>query len=270
MLIIQISDTHIVEPGELAYGVADTDQNLLACISHINSLSPKPELVLLTGDISNSGKREELLYAKSLLERLEAPYYVIPGNHESRDDLWSVFSTKSCPARVDGFINYVIDKPELRFIALDSTHAGQPGGKICPTRANWLDQQLAKQPDKHSIIFMHHPPVKCGVPETDKDGFIGIERFTEVIKKYSCIKAILCGHIHLQAHIHWLNTIVSIAPSTQMPLVLDLSLPPESRFYLDKPAFQMHYWTKEQNLISYPVSIQANQTSYFFDLAKNM
>ncbi len=267
MLIIQITDTHIVLPNNKAYGIADTAENLIACINSINSLEPKADVVLVTGDISNNAKYQELAHAKSILDKLNAPYFVIPGNHDNREDMRTIYGDFSCPvAKENNFINYVIDQYDVRFIALDSTIPGKPGAEICSERANWLDQQLAKQPNKPTIIFMHHPPVKCGVLETDKDGFIGADLLGDVIEKYSSVKAILCGHIHLQAHINWRNTVVSIAPSTQMRLMLDLTLQKESQFYLDNPAFQLHYWTEEQNLISYPILVRDTDKSYLFDL----
>lgn len=264
MLIAQISDTHITLPLKKTYGIADTAKNLTDCVKYINTLEPKADIVLLTGDISNSGQYEELIHAKSILDKLEAPYFVIPGNHDNRNDVWAVFNGKACPSRSDGFINYVINKGDIKFIALDSVIEGKPGAEICQTRANWLDEQLNKKPAQPTIIFMHHPPVKCNILETDQDGFIGADLLGDIVGKHKNIKAIFCGHIHIQAHINWRNTVVSVAPSTNMRLMLDLTMRKESQFYLDYPAFQLHYWSDDKNLISYPILIRNNQASYPF------
>jgi len=270
MLIIQISDTHIVLPNKKSYGIADTAKNLSDCINAINALEPKVDVVLVTGDISNNGQDQELLHAKSILDKLNAPYYVIPGNHDHRENLRSIYLDKSCPVATNSpFINYVIDQYEVRLIALDSTIPEQSGAELCPERLEWLEQQLAKNPEKPTLLFMHHPPVKCGVLETDIDGFIGADLLGNIVEKYTCIKAILCGHIHLQAHVNWRNTVVSIAPSTQMRLMLDLTMQKESHFYLNKPAFQMHYWTAEKNLISYPVLVHKKKKPYLFERVSN-
>ncbi len=264
MLIIQITDTHIVSPNKKAYGIADTANNLIHCVEAVNSLEPRPDVVLVTGDISNNGQYQQLSYAKAILDKLNAPYFVVPGNHDSRDGIRDIFGNLTCPATGNNFINYVIDQFEIRLIALDSTIPNKPGAEICKKRAAWLDQQLEQNSDKPTIIFMHHPPVKCSVLETDEDGFIGADRLGDIVEKYACIKAILCGHIHLQAHINWRNTIVSVAPSTGMRLMLDLTMQKESQFFLESPAFQIHYWTSDKNLISYPVLIREKETSYLF------
>jgi len=265
MLIIQITDTHIVLPNKKAYGIAETANNLIHCVEAINSLEPKPDVVLVTGDISNNGQHQQLSYAKTILDKLNAPYFVVPGNHDSRDGIRDIFGNLACPTSGDNFINYVIDQFEIRLIAMDSTIPEKSGAEICVKRAAWLDQQLEQNPEKPTIIFMHHPPVKCSVLETDEDGFIGADRLGDIVERYACIKAILCGHIHLQAHINWRNTIISIAPSMQMRLMLDLTMQKKSQFYLDKPAFQMHYWTADKKLISYPVLVHDKEKPYSFE-----
>lgn len=263
MLIAQISDTHITLPGKKTYGIAPMAENLAQCIDHLNGLTPKPDIVLLTGDITNIGSAEEFEHAAQLLSKLQMPFYVIPGNHDDRLKLWATFGGSACPSRSAGFINYVIEQDELRLIALDSVIAGKSGGEICTTRAAWLEARLAERPDKPSIIFMHHPPVKLGVIETDLDGFIGADLLGDVVEKYSNIEAIICGHIHTPANTRWRGTIVNTAPSMGMQLVLDLTLK-RDEFVLEAPAYQLHYWTKYQQLVSFTNYLHQNGGPYWF------
>lgn len=255
MLIAQISDPHIVASGEKACGVAPTGDYLQRCIEHINHLDPAPDVVLVTGDICNAGKPEEFAHAARLLDALRYPYYVIPGNHDDRASMWASFGGRACPDRSQGFIQYVVDDYALRLIALDSTVPGESGGEICKQRAQWLDQRLSEGGQKPSVIFMHHPPLKCGVLETDEDGFEGADLLESVIRKYPRVERILCGHIHLASCAGWAGTVVSTAPSTGMQLVLDLSLQQPSTFTLEAPAYQLHYWTDQECLVSHTISI---------------
>jgi Icc protein len=263
MLIAQISDTHITAPGTRAYGIVPVADNLARCVEHINQLVPLPHLALITGDITQDGLAEEFEHAASLLDNLSMPYYVIPGNHDDRVGLWSVFGGQACPSRAGGFINYVIEDYDMRMIALDSTVPGAPGGEICEARATWLEKTLSENPTKPTLIFMHHPPLKCGVIETDIDGFEGADRLAGVIKKYSNIERILCGHIHLPAHAGWNGTVVSTAPSTGMRLVLDLQLE-RNEFTLVDPAFLLHHWTEDKNLITYYSSVDQGDGPFPF------
>jgi len=255
MLIAQISDTHIVECGERASGFAMTDGYLEQCVAHINLHQPAVDLVLHSGDISHSGRSDQLNNAKQLLAQLHCPYFVVPGNHDDRDSIREHFYQQAGSGRSQNFIQYVVEGYALRLIALDTTIPGEPGGEICVVRADWLDQCLSEQPDKPSVIFMHHPPLKLGVRETDVDGFSGAELLASVLKKHQNVVRILCGHIHLASCTSWEGTLVSTAPSTGMKLVLDLDLTAPSQFVLDVPQYQLHYWTDQGCLVSHTVRV---------------
>ena len=97
MLIAHISDTHIAGWGKKTFGIAPMAENLSCCVDHINQLDPRPELVLVTGDITNGGSLEAAQRANSLLSRLQCYFYIIPGNHDHRESLWSVFGGHACP-----------------------------------------------------------------------------------------------------------------------------------------------------------------------------
>ncbi len=265
MLIAQISDIHIASQGKKTYNIAPMAENLMRTVDHINKLKPIPDVVIVTGDIAMDALEDQVERAARILDKLQMPYYVVPGNHDDRSTLWSVMGKKACPAMPSGFINFVVDDYDVRLIAIDSTSPGAPGGKICNTRAAWLDAQLAQNTKKPTVIFMHHPPVKCGVLETDEDGFEGVERFANIVDKYTNIEHIICGHIHLQANVRWHGTVVSTAPSTGMELVLDLTLKRESEFLLEDPGYQLHFWTPQNDLVTHTVYVREIDGPYLFE-----
>jgi 3',5'-cyclic AMP phosphodiesterase CpdA len=265
MLIAHISDLHIAAPGKKAYGVAPTAENLARCIDHINQLVPPVDLVLVTGDITYSALAEEAEQAAHLLAQLRCPFYVVPGNHDDRSHLCSAFGEHACPVLDSGLINYVVEGYPIRLIGIDSTVSGEPGGEICAVRGDWLEARLAEGGDRPTVIFMHHPPLKCGVLETDEDGFIGADRFGAIVEKYPNIKTILCGHIHLPAHAGWRGTVVSTAPSMGIPLVLDLTMEQPSQFTLDVPGYQLHTWSPDENLVSHTIFVRETAGPYLFE-----
>ena len=263
MLIAQISDIHIVEKGELTLGVAPMADNLKKTIAHINALDPKPDCVLVTGDITDLGTPASYQYAAQLLNQLDAPYFLIPGNHDDNQNLWAEFKGKPCPAPYDSFINYVIDEYPIRLIGMDSSIPDAHGGELCPKRLAWLDDELARDQQKPTIIFMHHPPVKCGVIESDVDGFIGAKELGNIIAKYDNIERIVSGHIHLPTHAKWLGTLVSTCPSIGIELNLDLTMNKPSGFVLTDPAFQLHQWAPG-NLVTHTVYVRGDEQQYLF------
>ena len=265
MIIVQISDTHIAGWGKKTCDVAPTAENLAICIDHINQLEPPADVVLVTGDLTNEGSLEEAEHSAELLTKLRCPYFIVPGNHDSRKVLWPVFDEKVCPRNPLGFIHFSVDDYDVRLIGLDSLDQGKPGGKISKKSTRWLDEKLAEDKEKPTVIFMHHPPVKCGVLETDIDGFRGAKRLAEVIKKYDNIERILCGHIHMQTHIRWHGTVITTAPSsTGMRIETDLSMKKESQFILEAPSYLLHYWTPDKNLVTHTISIQQTE-HYLFE-----
>ena len=51
----------------------------------------KPDVVLITGDCVNSGSAAEYARFQALLRPLTMPVYVIPGNHDNREQLLAAF-----------------------------------------------------------------------------------------------------------------------------------------------------------------------------------
>ena len=263
MLIAHISDLHIAAWNKKAYGIAPTAENLALCITHINQLAPKPNLVIVTGDITYDGYPEEARRAKILLDNLQYPYYIVPGNHDNRTGLWSVFGQQVCPGKDKDFINYVIDGYDIRLIGMDSTCA-EPGGEIDDRQIAWLQKQLSAEREKPTIIFMHHPPAKFGVLETDEDGFTGADSLGRVLGQQNNIEAVLCGHIHIHAHLAWCGTVITTAPSMGLQLALDLTLLRPSEFTLETPGYLLHYFNPENNLVSYSISVKTVDGPYLF------
>src|ERR1700743_3269006 len=89
--IAQISDLHIKSPGSLAYGRVDTAKALERCVAALNEFAPRPDFVVISGDLADTPTMEEYDYLKRLLTPLELPFAGIPGNHDSRELMRAAF-----------------------------------------------------------------------------------------------------------------------------------------------------------------------------------
>src|SRR3954453_14114242 len=87
MLIAQISDLHVTAEGALAVGKVDTHAAVAAVVSRLNALHPRPDLVVITGDLVNGPKPGEYEALGRLLAPLTLPWCAIPGNHDDRSRL---------------------------------------------------------------------------------------------------------------------------------------------------------------------------------------
>ncbi|MEO7169935.1 MAG: metallophosphoesterase, partial [Sphingomonas sp.] len=106
MLIAQISDFHIVAPGQRAYRRIDPASMLHHAIEILNALKPQPELVIGSGDLVESGAPAEYAYLQDILKQLRAPFVPVIGNHDRRDHFIAAFGDK-VKSSAAPFIQYV-------------------------------------------------------------------------------------------------------------------------------------------------------------------
>src|SRR5437763_14417750 len=139
MLICQLSDLHVRPPGELAYRRVDTAAFVRRCVSHIAHLAPRPDAIVITGDIADRGLPEEYAHALTLLEALTMPIYVIPGNHDDRAALRRAFAEHPYLRDAADFLQYTAEIGPIRVIALDTLVPGEGGGMLCAQRLDWLE-----------------------------------------------------------------------------------------------------------------------------------
>ena len=148
MLICQISDLHIKTRGKLSYGVVDTSGMLTRCVDHILALKQRPDIVIATGDLTDFGRPDEYAHLRELLAPLSMPLYLIPGNHDHRDNMINAFPDHPYLTEFPPFIQYAIEHLPVRILALDTVIAEKSGGELCETRLNWLAQKLEEAPDR--------------------------------------------------------------------------------------------------------------------------
>ncbi len=269
MLIAQITDTHIKAPGKLSYRKVDTCLYLEQCVAHINALMPQPDVVLVTGDITDFGRPDEYHQAGLLLNQLTMPYLVIPGNHDKPDVMRLEFSDHSYLPR-EGFVQYVIEDFPVRMIGLDTQVIGKPYGLMCQQRLGWLEQQLLAQPDRPTLLFMHHPPFKTGIEHMDKMNCRNGKAMGELVENHQQIKYILCGHVHRPVEVAWHGTIAAIGPSPSHSVLLDLNQAGPSSFRLEPRAIKLLHWNGS-NLVGHLSFIGEYDGPYpFYDADGNL
>ena len=238
MIVAQVTDLHVVERGQKMKGMLDTNTMAAAAIEHVKALAPRPDVVLVTGDLADDGNVAQYHFLRELLDGMAIPYYVIPGNHDHRAPLLQVF--EGHVAAAGDFLQYVIDDYPVRLIALDTLIEDRDDGLLCDRRLAWLDEALRGAPQRPTLIFMHHPPFETGVWWMDASGLSGSASLRAIVARHPQVQRIICGHVHRPIQTSWGATLISVAPSTAYQVHLDLV--PESRpcFILEPPACQLH------------------------------
>jgi 3',5'-cyclic-AMP phosphodiesterase len=251
MRIVQITDLHVVAKGHLWYDRVPTNAQLAQAVAHINSLDPRVDAVIATGDLTEHGSAEEYDHLREILADLVPPVFVIPGNHDRREVLLKAFANENYMPALDApFVNYAIDFP-VRLIGLDATVPEQNYGLMCERRLQWLDRTLSEQPECPTLIFMHHPPFRTGIHWMDAFGLHGGRLMEEVVRRHRQVVRVACGHIHRPIHVEWGGTIASTAPSTCHQVLLNLSGQNGFEFTIEPRAVQLYVWDDSYGLIAH-------------------
>jgi len=239
VLLAQLSDLHIGANWE---GV-DPRPRLEQVIEAIRALPNPVDAVVVSGDLTADGGEEDSQMARQLLDRLEVPVHVLPGNHDLRASLRRAFEL---PGERDEPVNYSVEVGELRLVILDSIVPGQDPGAFDSEQLRWLDQELDKEPERPTLLAMHHPPLTTGLPEWDAINLAPSEReaLAEVVGRHPQLRAIVGGHLHRIATAALAGCPVLSAPSTYLQMLPDF-MPADfedddAAVWTDPPGFALH------------------------------
>lgn len=260
MIIAQLSDLHIVAAGQRCQDWVDTAERLHRCVQHLNQLQPLPDVVLVTGDLTENGWPEEYAVARSQLDQLLMPYYIVPGNHDRRANMLAAFHDHPyLPSPDSQHVLYSIDEYPIRLIGVDTALRGEPYGRVCATRLDWLSDTLGQQPDKPTVMFMHHPPIRTGIRWIDAAGLYGSRQLEAIVRENPQVQRILCGHVHRSIQVCWANTLVSTAPSSchaQLALTLDETQGYRFAYQLEAISIPLLVWDPHYGLLSHLSSVE--------------
>lgn len=244
MLIAQLTDTHVVAPGTRAYqDQVDTNAMLARAVDRLNALDPRPDWVVVTGDLTDHGTPVEYAELVRQLARLELPFHLVIGNHDDRATMLASLDYPDL-AGVGTFVQYTVEKGPVRLIVLDSTSDVHHMGEFCEERRAWLDARLAEQPGRPTIVALHHPPFDCGIAMMDAEGAHWADGLVDTLSRHPNVERVLCGHVHRSIQTLVGGRLASICPSTAHQVSLDLARETSAGafFEMEPPAFQLHLW----------------------------
>ncbi len=254
MLIAQMTDIHIgfdpdAKPEEL------NRIRFRQTLARLLKAPNKPDMLVLTGDLTDRGDRDSFEKIAAALEEIPWPIHPLMGNHDSREELLRVFP--NCPTMDGGFVQYTIEQDGLLIVMLDTFEQGRHGGAFCEARTAWLKETLAANSETPTVIFMHHPPVISGIgwmdPGADEPWML---RLAEAMTDQPQIHAIHCGHLHRPINTRFCGIPLSVTPSVAPLVSMDLREispdTPDARALIttEPPTYAMHLWDG-QTLVSH-------------------
>jgi 3',5'-cyclic-AMP phosphodiesterase len=241
MLIAQITDLHVMPRGDLLQGRVDTAAYLEKAVAKLLALQPKPDVVLITGDLVESGSAPEYQLLRRIIKPLTMPVFVIPGNHDDRETMRREFGDHAYMPK-QGFLHYAIEDFPLRLIALDTVIPKKTEGELCKERLAWLDASLKLAPEKPTFIFMHHPPFETGVTHMDDFGLLNPGQFANVIERNPQVERIVCGHVHRAVQAKFAGTLALTCPSAAHQIHFDMAADAPAAFTFEPAGLMLHLW----------------------------
>jgi 3',5'-cyclic AMP phosphodiesterase CpdA len=184
--IVHISDLHV---GNNAFDKDVFFKNL----DEVNDLAP--DLILLTGDLTNDGYYSEFLKAKEYLNMFDSPVFTVPGNHDAKNVGYEVFEDligqRSWGQRLS-------KDQEITTIGLDSSEPDLNEGHIGRSQQIWMETILKNcmVDSVFSIITMHHHVIP--VPKTGRERNV-LSDAGDILKSIIDheVNIVMCGHKHV-------------------------------------------------------------------------
>ncbi len=266
MRIVQLSDLHVRPRGALAYGRVDPAPMLEAAIARVLALSPLPDLVLATGDLTDRGLREEYELLGAILSRLPMPVLLLPGNHDRREEMRAALRALDPTLPASGPMHRAVDAGGLRLVLLDSVVDGETDGELGAAGIAWLGAALREGAGRPALVAIHHAPFDVGIPGMDEIGLRDGAAMGEAIARHPEVELVACGHHHRPMIRRWRGTIGFVAPSTVHQVHLDLAPGARTRFAMEPPGFALHDWAPGRGLVTHVVPVEDGGGAFDFEL----
>ena len=174
----QFTDVHISRSNE------NNTIDLQRAVEDVNT-QEHIAFVLVSGDIAETGDYASLMVAKRELDKLNCPYYIVPGNHDTKwsesgaTDFKRIFGDNRFRLQFNGFL----------FLGINTGPIIKMGdGHVSPQDVIWVERQLKNVGKRMPVFIVTHYPLKSW----DVDNWW---KLTDVVRKYNT-QAFLGGHYH--------------------------------------------------------------------------
>jgi 3',5'-cyclic-AMP phosphodiesterase len=193
---VHLSDLHIVHPeAQDDHLFSDTASTLAQVKKAIAALEPRPGFVVISGDLTNRGTKENFLQLKHELADIDLPVYLALGNHDTREGFYEFVLDEPNRGSDPYFYSHVIG--ELHLIVLDSSTPNKVHGTIEPEQFTWLEQELALHPELPKVVVVHHPTAPMHLPIFNSINFDPDDATRlEALLEGKNVIGVLSGHVH--------------------------------------------------------------------------
>ena len=207
--ILQITDTHLFAGETDTLLGINTLHSYPAVLDAIVKQQLPADLIVATGDLVQDQSTRAYQRFTDGIARLPAPCVWLPGNHDYQPSMAQELAAAGIsPSK------QVLLGDQWQILLLDSQVQSVPHGELSDDQLIWLDNCLAQQPDRHTVVMLHHHPLASGCTWLDQHSLRNSHMLAEVLTRYQNIEGILCGHIHQDLDVMWNGIRMLATPST--------------------------------------------------------
>ncbi|HGH5990805.1 3',5'-cyclic-AMP phosphodiesterase [Morganella morganii] len=207
--ILQITDTHLFAGETDTLLGINTLSSYHAVLDAIVKQQLPADLIVATGDLVQDQSTRAYQRFTDGIARLPAPCVWLPGNHDYQPSMAQELAAAGIsPSK------QVLLGDQWQILLLDSQVQSVPHGELSDDQLIWLDNCLAQQPDRYTVVMLHHHPLASGCTWLDQHSLRNSHMLAEVLTRYQNIEGILCGHIHQDLDVMWNGIRMLATPST--------------------------------------------------------
>jgi 3',5'-cyclic-AMP phosphodiesterase len=182
LTICQISDIHC---GNARF-IPDLLDRTIIEVNRMN-----PAVVVVSGDLTDAGYREEFEEAAEFIDRIECEHImVIPGNHDARNVGYLHFE------RLFGERRSVLDLDEVILVGVDSSEPDLNDGQVGREHYEFITETFTEAEGKLKIFVVHHHLIP--LPGTGRERNIVYDA-GDVLQRLvdAGVNLVLSGHKHV-------------------------------------------------------------------------
>ncbi|MCH7757107.1 MAG: metallophosphoesterase [Thaumarchaeota archaeon] len=180
MIIVQLSDLHV--------GSQFQPEVFETVVKEVNELNP--DVIVITGDLTNQGLMKEYEKCKSLLTKFNTKKIIfISGNHDYRNTGYLLFKKFFPFETINELDNDIV------LVTVGTARPDRNNGEVGYRQNLWLERTMKKYKDKVKIVAMHHHLIP--IPDTGSDEITVVDA-GDVLRTVldTRVDLVLCGHKH--------------------------------------------------------------------------
>nr|WP_284730683.1 3',5'-cyclic-AMP phosphodiesterase [Shewanella jiangmenensis] len=188
--LVQLTDPHLFASHEGQLLGVNTAHSLSAVLNTLAATHYPAHLMLATGDISQDYTPESYRNFVEAIQFLGLPCHYLPGNHDDPRVMHLHMQGPGVFGQQRIFIG------NWQILMLDSTVRGKPGGHMAEVQFQLIEQAIAAEPDRHTLLVMHHNPILVNCAWLDQHCMDNGADFLARVSRYAQVKGGLWGHVH--------------------------------------------------------------------------